>query len=461
MSSLATPTKFQDHLLELPEDINLFLGGGRGGGKSHGVALIILRHCVMYGEKAKVLCVRNQHKANSDFENLIESLFREAFGPKGYIRNRQEHSIRGSNGCTVEFGEINIKSYPKYQGRQFSKLVVDEAGEFTSLTYVDKLQSNLRQPGVPIQTIIISNPGGAQHVSLSKRYVSGRTPWRLFDIKGEPWMYCPSTLKENPHLDQKRYVNKLRASAGNDQGLINAWISGDWDAISGAFFSDVLSSALWFDDPWKPPPGTVWTSGWHTGIGIDWGFSAPCLVYFWAEPGWAGLEGPHGRIYPVGSKIILGELAVCDSEDLNVGGQWPPQMLAEAVLERCASFGVKPQGPCDDARGLEGNTLIQQLRQYGLACQRPVKDRISGWAKMKSMMAVAARYETDEFLDGPGLWVHDGCRYLAETLPTIPRNKLRMEDCDTTGPDHGVDCIRYICNHEAPMAHVSQGASIY
>ncbi len=462
MGPTTTPTSFQSRVLRLPEDVNLFLGGGRGGGKSFLAALIILFHVFTYKHLAKILVVRNQHKANSDFEDLVEKLIRDAFGEKGYIRNRQDHSIRLSNGAVIEFGEINAKSYPKYQGRQFSLLVVDEAGEFTSLAYVDKLQSNLRQPGVPIRTIIISNPGGLQHATLAKRYVSGRVPWKEFDLKGMPWIYCPSVMDENPHLDLEPYKNRIRMAAGNDDGLFKAWITGDWDAVSDAFFSDVLSSELWFDDnEWRPPVGNVWDTGWHTGIAIDWGQSSPCITYYWAQPAAAGLRGPHGKHYPQGSFIVLGELALAHPDNPTMGLNWPPQMLAEQVLADCKRFNVMPKGPCDNARGLGDSSLIDQLRDYGVNCRVPQKDRVSGWVQLKSMMKVASTYESDEPLPGPGLWLSDTCRYAAETLSTLPRNKLRIEDLDTNSPDHAADTLRYMVCYEPPVVRVGRGAAVY
>lgn len=40
------PNAFQSRVLELPEEVDLFLGGGRGGGKSWALAFLALRHAV-------------------------------------------------------------------------------------------------------------------------------------------------------------------------------------------------------------------------------------------------------------------------------------------------------------------------------------------------------------------------------------------------------------------------------
>jgi len=36
--------EFQQRALTMPEEVDLFLGGGRGGGKSYALAFLALRH---------------------------------------------------------------------------------------------------------------------------------------------------------------------------------------------------------------------------------------------------------------------------------------------------------------------------------------------------------------------------------------------------------------------------------
>jgi hypothetical protein len=45
--------------------------------------------------------------------------------------------------------------------------------------------------------------------------------------------------------------------------------------------------------------------------------------------------------------------------------------------------------------------------------------------------------------DRPGVWISERCRYLMETMPTLPRSELRPEDVDTAAADHGADALRY------------------
>jgi len=436
---------WQERFLHVPDTFNVFLGGGRGGGKSTGAALLILRFLVLYGANAAALVIRpDTYQGSSDFEDAIEDLLKDAF-PGSVHRNRQDHTIRIAGGGRVEFGALDQKTVRKYQGREFGLIVADEAGNFSTLKYLDMLRSNLRSgTGIPTRLIVVANPGGPAHTVLARRYINGRKPWHPFhDPHGETWVYVPTTFADNPNLDPVEYKRRLAASAGGDSALAEAWITGSWDAVTGAFFASLLSPRqVLTDDSWVVPADPAW----ETGVGLDWGQSRPTAVLLYATPRLPGLEGPEGRVFPVGSRLILDELATVSTDDLNTGLDWPPAMVAEEVLVRCARWNVKPRGVGDDYRGLADSTLLKQLREHGLVLKKPRKDRVSGWVKVKAMLAEAAK----DYPEDPGIWIRERCRYLHETLPILQRNPLRPEDMDSSGPDHAADALRYLAVQEPP-----------
>lgn len=47
--------------------------------------------------------------------------------------------------------------------------------------------------------------------------------------------------------------------------------------------------------------------------------------------------------------------------------------------------------------------------------------------------------------DKPGLYVSRACEYWWATVPYLARDVKRIEDIDTTGPDHAADACRYGC----------------
>src|SRR3954470_234558 len=128
---------FQEKVLLVPETFDLFLGGGRGGAKSYAEALLALRHIEQYKAKARVLYLRRSHKGCADFISLCFDLFGPIYG--GALRfNAQEGLFGCPNGGTLEGNQLeNASDYQKFQGRSFTLLLIDEAGQFPSPELLD------------------------------------------------------------------------------------------------------------------------------------------------------------------------------------------------------------------------------------------------------------------------------------------------------------------------------------
>lgn len=426
------PTPYQSAVLSVPEGVNLLLAGGRGGGKSYGALLLMLRHVEQYGAQARPLLIRETHKALLEAEEEFDALLSLAY--QGGVRhNRGEHVFRLPNGAVVEFGQLSEPGdYKKYQGRSFSLLIVEEFGAMKDASRVALLRSNLRAPvGIPLRTIYTANPGGTLHTFIHTNYIARSLSWHPFELDGETWVTCPSTFNENPHIDQADYERKLRAACGNDEALLKAWLTGDWNIARGAYFGDLLTPDVhMLDDTWlrKAP-------GWRSFIAGDWGFAAPSVVYFCVQP------NQHIGDVAAHSLVLLDEITTAHPNDLNKGMGWPPGKLAEAIKEKCAARAVMRAGVFDDYRGLD-ETLIHEFQRLGLTVQRPQKQRIGGWGRMRELL-----HNAKERNGRPGLYISKRCRYFWATVPFLPRDELRPEDVDTTAPDHAADACRYAVLH--------------
>jgi hypothetical protein len=81
----------------------MFLGGGRGGGKSYALALLCLRHVAEYGRLARILYLRRTYKGMADFELLTRELFGEVYGSQARY-NASEHVWMFAQGGYLELG---------------------------------------------------------------------------------------------------------------------------------------------------------------------------------------------------------------------------------------------------------------------------------------------------------------------------------------------------------------------
>lgn len=431
---------FQERTLLLPEEVDAFLGGGRGGGKSYALALLALRHAEQYGPAARILYLRKTYKGLADFELITRELFGAIYG--GSVRyNASEHVWRFPNGGYMELGQLETHAdYTKYQGRSFTLLLPDEMGQWPDPGLLDLLRSNMRGPkGLPIRMVGAANPGGVGHHWLAKRYVFKGAPWSPFmeDKSGRLWVYAPSTFAGNQFIDRDQYREQLVSSAPGDKELVRAWIDGDWSIVRGAYFASVLDEDRNAVDPWKEIP-----RGWTTYLAHDFGSSAPSATYIIAKS--PGGEGPDGKFYPRDSLVLVDELETSKPDRPSEGMGWTVPILAEEMVAWCKRWKVRPDGVADDAifaKGGHGSgSIAEEFMRYGVHFDPAKKaDRLTGWNVMRRLLEDAGKP------DVPGLYISRGCEYFWSTVPYLARDQKRVEDVDSSGPDHAADAVRYGC----------------
>lgn len=457
-----TPTEFQSRVLLVPEDFDAFAGGGRGGGKSTTLALLALRHCEQYGDRARVLYIRKTYQGLLDWEQITRELFHAAYGSAARF-NGSSHVWRLPNGSTVELGQLDgPQDYAKYQGRSFSLLLIDEAGQYADLATLDLLRSNLRARGVPTRTVVAANPGGIGHSALAERFVFPARPWQptLDKLSGRRFVSCPSTLTDNPNLDGDAYRKQLAAACSTDPELLRAWQDGDWTVARGAFFAGVLDAERNMIEDWDALPSpasgyehlSLWerkqlvksgrasAAKWDYYLAHDFGVSAPSVTFLLAKS--PGAHGPDGRWYPRGSIVVVDEWHTADTASFNRGLGFTVPVVADGIRQFCGKWGVEATGCADDAifarTGSSAGSIAEEFHKHGVTFEPARKaDRWTGWERLRRLMQGAGKP------DVAGLYVSRRCAGFWRTVPSLARDPRRPDDVDTAGNDHWADALRY------------------
>ena len=418
----------------------VFYGGARGGGKTDGALGDFVIHADIYGQHAIGLMVRRTLK------QLRETMARskQIYGPLGASFNETDKEWTFPNGARLVFAYLERDSdADNYQGHSYTRVSVEEIGNFPSQTPIMKLMATLRSGfGVPCGFRATGNPGGAGHQWVKARYIDpAPSGWKIIttafinpftkETVTRDRVYIPSRLSDNPYLGGE-YVANLHLS-GSEQ-LVRAWLEGDWNVIAGAFFPEF---GLQHIVPYRPLP-----VAWPRFRSGDWGSAKPFSFGYWA------ISDGSDPAFPRGALIRYREWYGWNGKP-NEGAKMTAEEVGAGLLERDMGEKVSNGGSVLDpaAFASDGGPSIAERIHSGsgkkIMFRRADNKRtalvgpIGGWDQVR------ARLKGED--DRPMLYVMDNCTHLIRTLPALQHDELRPEDVDTEGEDHAPDECRYAC----------------
>lgn len=432
MSVEIRPTPFQSQVLTVPEDHFMFLGGGRGGGKSMAVQFLILRHCDQYKNRARVLVTRRRLKSLGQFAEELRQLLRSAYG-RDIAYNQNDAMFRLPNGATIQLTHVESASALSdvAQGMSYTLIACDEAGEGPSIEVIDQLGMSLRGNGTPLRMVLAGNPGGANHGALAERYVTGREPWVPFEFEGNTWVYAPSRLDDNPHLPEA-YRRNFEVLARTDPALYRAMRLGDWSALVGDFFQGIWNADKMVIDHHDVPLDCFAS----LKLSIDWGSAAPCATVLVGQLAYA-VRLPDDRVMPRGAWVVFDEHAECDPRNISRGTGRTPGQIAPSLHAMAARNGVRARGVIDSAAearqmGRAEASIADLFREAGVRVSPAKKGaRVPRFEHLKQLMV------NGEF------FVASRCRMWLATVPSLPRDSRVPDDCDSSANDHFLDATSY------------------
>jgi len=407
-----------------------FFGGARGGGKTDAVLGDWSLHSDVHKDKAIGLMVRRTRvelletfeRARTIYSKLGASL---TYGPM---------RVTMLNGARMTFAYLERDSDAEaYQGSSFTRVYVEEVGNFPSPAPVMKLLATLRSgSGVPVGMRLTGNPGGPGHTWVRARYIDpAPAGWKVIeDEQGLKRVYIPSRVTDNRYLGSD-YVQRLKASGSPE--LVRAWLEGDWSVVAGAFFSE-FSMARHVIEPFQIP------RHWARFRSFDWGSARPFSVGWWAVS-----DGQLPNIAR-GCLVRYREWYGMQPNMPNVGLRMTAEQIAAGISEREKDEPTAMIGVADPAIFAEdgGPSIAHRMVMNKVAFRPADNKRVPSRGAMGGWDQLRGRLIGDG--DGkPMLLIFNTCTHLIRTLPALQHDSLRAEDVDTNGEDHAADETRYAC----------------
>lgn len=430
----------------------VFFGGARGGGKTDAVLGEWAIHADEYGPDAIGLMVRRTRvQLTETFERA-----KVLYAPIGATFTQTPMRVVMPGGGRLNFAYLERDSDAEnYQGHSYTRVYVEEVGNFPNPAPVMKLHATLRSgAGVPVGMRLTGNPGGPGHQWVRARYIDPAPlgwqiiaeqftiPWTKEKVTRER-IFIPSKLADNNKVNQAEYVASLHQSGS--ETLVKAWLDGDWSIIAGAFFPE------WSNERHIIPPQAL-PDHWTRFRAADWGSARPFAV------GWFAVSDGELPQIPRGALVQYREWYGMKPGQPNEGLRLTAAEVARGIAERERGERVA-YGVIDPAAfAVDGGPSIAEIMGREGVHWRPADNkRVAQRGAMGGWDQVRARLKGDG--ERPGLFVFSTCVDLIRTLPALQHDEHKPEDVNTESEDHAPDMLRYACMSRPFVRQVEKPAT--
>jgi hypothetical protein len=439
--------------------IELMYGGARGGGKSDYLLGDFLQD-VWQGEKWRGIIFRRSHP---ELEELITRA-KEIYIPLGAVYKVSERTFIFKSGATLKMRHVETESdCDKYQGHQYTWIGWDELTNWPNLKSYKKLKACLRSAHVvPNKRIRCSaNPGGVGHHEVKAYFVDpapkGMELIQNVDEDGNVTtkMFIPSRVYDNKKLlaNDPGYIARLREIGSPE--LVRAWLEGDWNVITGAYFPEFRT------DKHVIEPFTI-PAHWLRFRSADWGTASPFAILWHAVSD--GYQVPDGPYIPAGAIVTYREWYGWNGSP-NTGLRWPASRVGMGIVKRekggqddlqsrvhalTTGIAAPPEkisyGVIDPAAYKQegGPSVAETMAHHGAFFRKADNQRIAGWNQVRERLCgVDGDPEVDNGVGTPMWYCFKTCVHIIRTLPAMQHDLNNPEDADSDGEDHAPDSLRY------------------
>lgn len=432
----------QSLAIAAPFITELMFGGARGGGKTD----FLLGDFLQDIHIGPAWCGIIFRRSYPELEEVLKRA-KQIFAPYGAIYRVTEKTFVFLSGATFKLRHIEGEADADlYQGHQFTWIGWDELGNWPNLNAYRKLKACLRSASaVPNKRIRSSaNPGGIGHHEV-KHYFIDPAPagmeqivTRNEDGTQSTRMFIPSRVYDNKILllNDPNYIGRLREIGSPE--LVRAWLEGDWNVITGAYFPEFRADKH-IVEPFPIP------DHWMKFRSCDWGSATPfCVLWHAVCSGGHFPFGPNGIYIPDGAIVTYREFYGWNGHP-NQGLRWPASRVGARVKE--IEQGEKITYGVIDPKAYsrhDGPSHAERMAMAGAYFRMADNNRVAGWDMVRDRLCGSdGDPEKDNGVGTPMWYVFKTCVHIIRTLPAMQHDLDNPEDADTDGEDHAPDTLRY------------------
>jgi len=443
--SLAISARFIDDML---------YGGARGGGKTAYLLGDYLQDVGQGPGWAGILF----RKSYPELEEVVKQA-KEMYLHLGAIWKVSDRTFTFPSGATLKLRHIeNEDDAALYQGHQYAWIGFDELGNWSNMNAYRKMKACLRGTDTRVTHKRIratANPGGPGHHEV-KNYFIDHAPQgfvRTTTPEGSTRMFIPAKVTDNKILlnVDPGYIGRLR-EVGSPE-LVRAWLEGDWNVITGAYFPE-FSTLEHVLPPFEIP------RYWMRFMSGDWGSASPFSFHWHAvsdgtisvpdlrppDPLSFDIVRRYPRLIPKGAIVTYREWYGAVAGMVNTGLRWPASRVAEGIKARTKE-GEKITYRVLDPSAFKqdgGPSHAEVMARAGVFFRPADNTRLAGWGAIRERLTgIDADPDVNNGVGTPMWYCFNTCPHLIRTLPALQHDTKDPEDCDTTGEDHAPDDLRY------------------
>ena len=330
--------------------------------------------------------------------------------------------------------------------------------------YDPKTKKMLILPPIPLMVFSTTNPYGAGHFWVKKRFIDvapyGHIVYRDTEV------YNPATDEvitmrrsqvaifssyiENPFLSPKYIAGLVNHP---DPNIRAAWAMGSWDITAGGMFGD-----LWRRERHVIPRFAI-PKNWFINRTFDWGSSHPFSVGWWAQANGEEVDvlldnGTWTKFAPpAGSLIQIYEYYGTNEIGTNKGLQLGARQIAKDIV--AIEHALYDSGWLESEihAGAADNQIWNKInddtpsiadlmaseRVTWINSNKSAGSRINGAQIMRDMLEDTLKNNVER----PHIYFMSNCVSSIATLPILPRDTKKLDDVDTNAEDHCWDMTRY------------------